>query len=73
MMRNVFLKKSLLKKIHKVKIREKKSYSEDLRHFGLSRRMSLLGGRHDVNDLKEINEKLRNTINNNSYKSFKYM
>ena len=37
-----FLKKSLLKKIQKVKTREKKSYSEDLRLFGLSRRMSLL-------------------------------
>ena len=33
----------------------------------------IVGGRHDVNDLKEINEKLRNTINNNSYKWFKYV
>ena len=40
-MRNVFLKKSLLEKIQKVKTREKKSYSEDLRLFGLSWRMSL--------------------------------
>ena len=32
----------------------------------------VVGGRHDVNDLKEINEKLTNSIYNNSYKLFKY-